>query len=324
MSANDPTFTDDMHPQPPPVPPSPPPPPETEIDGDEAQPRRKSSFSEALNKFTSNTFARRRTTNTVPSSSSLAVVHPRSRIPTPAGVPRNTSYVSTFNNFTSTGLSSTYKLVKPKDDLHSNTSSASTDDKENEASPTKPTFTLSRSTVNPINQPADALWIRREHTPHRRTTEPVTPTSVHKSRCSKNRESSVQIMQRQLMQPLGPPVTRRETMGALVAGSPASVMCSASASRRSSGLVSSGGSGSGGGKSSVEKSSVEEVESERRSPLTGREKMASQRWDGSKSSPNIQTNVRQVNPPRPAVLSPQTHIMPTFTQSDVGYWRVPR
>jgi len=54
----------------------------------EAKPRRKSSFSDALNKFTSNTFNRRRTTNNLPSSTSLAALHTQSRLPTPAGIPR--------------------------------------------------------------------------------------------------------------------------------------------------------------------------------------------------------------------------------------------
>ncbi|KAI9846543.1 MAG: hypothetical protein M1830_007442 [Pleopsidium flavum] len=106
---------------------------------------------------------------------------------------------------------------------------------------------------------------------------------------SKRRESNVQITQRQLMQPLGPPVPRSKTMGALLTGSPASVVGSGSTSKRNSGVR----SGSGGG------GSLGENEDEEASPLAARGKTIDQVWEGDKPLPEFQTNVRQVKEAQP-------------------------
>ncbi len=139
--------------------------------------QRKSSFSETLNKFTTNTFNRRCTDTGIPSSNSSASFNHHSRIPTPAGVDRSASFFSTLNTFASK-------------------STASTGQETSQPSHTKRSRKISeRLTRTPFFS----------HQYQQQST--VTPRS--------NRESSVKIEQRGLMQPVQPPLPRSSTIGSL-------------------------------------------------------------------------------------------------------------
>ena len=137
--------------------------------------QRKSSFSEAFTKFTSNTFNRRRTDAGIPSSiSSICIDHP-SRIPTPAGIDRSTSFFSSLNTF---------------------------------ASKSTP------SIIEEIPQPSNTKRYRRiserlAQTPFFSHQHQQQPTSTPKE----NRKPSVKIEQRGLMQPVHPPLPRSNTIG---------------------------------------------------------------------------------------------------------------
>ena len=131
--------------------------------------QRKSSFSEALTKFTSNTFNRRRTNTGIPSSTSSIDINHQSRIPTPAGIDRSTSFFSTLNTFASKSTAST-----------------------SEESPRKISERL-----------AQTPFFSHQH----QQQSAVTPRN--------NRESSVKIEQRGLMQPVHPPLPRSNTIGIL-------------------------------------------------------------------------------------------------------------
>jgi len=75
-------------------------------------------------------------------------------------------------------------------------------------------------------------------------------------------------------------------MGALLTRSPASIVGSASTSKRSSGVGGGGGGGSSG-----------ENEIEEGSPLAARGKMSDQVWEVGRPLPEFRTNVRQVSLP---------------------------
>lgn len=166
--------------------------------------QRKSSFSEALTKFTSNTFNRRRTNTGIPNStSSIDINHP-SRIPTPAGIDRSTSFFSTLNTFASKSNAST-----------------------SEESP-QPCFTKRPRKIS--ERLAQTPFFTHQHQQQSATTP------------RKNRESSVKIEQRGLMQPVHPPLPRSNTMG-ILGQSPASsphtpsfMRPTTSSARRSSGM----------------------------------------------------------------------------------------
>ena len=243
-----------------------PPPPETA-----AKPRRKTSFSEALNKFTSNAFTRRRTTNNLPNSTSLNTIHTRSRLPTPSGIPRSTSFFSTLNSFASATATSTRNQIRQKD---TNVNSG-TKVKDLKAGLLKSTSTstipVATARIQKSPEKANIAPSRRAHTPYRHSTGPVTPTSTQKLKSNKSRrESSVQITQHKLMQPLPPPLPKSKTMSALLTGSPASAsaVSSASASKR--------GSGRGSGITLSGRASVKTKENEKEapSPLAGKGKIA--------------------------------------------------
>ena len=139
--------------------------------------QRKSSFSEALTKFTSNTFNRRRTNIGLPSSTSSVDINHQSRIPTPAGIDRSTSFFSNLNTFASKSTAST-----------------------SEESP-QPCFTKRPRKIS--ERLAQTPFFSHQH----QQQPAITPRS--------NRESSVKIEQRGLMQPVHPPLPRSNTMGIL-------------------------------------------------------------------------------------------------------------
>ncbi|KAL9134703.1 MAG: hypothetical protein Q9175_004116 [Cornicularia normoerica] len=144
--------------------------------------QRKSSFSEALTKFTSNTFNRRRTNTGIPSSTSLIAINHHSRIPTPAGIDRSTSFFSTLNTLTS-----------------------------------KSTVSISDETQQPIlTKRSRKISERLAQTPffNHQHQQQSALTPKH------NRESSVKIEQRGLMQPVHPPLPRSNTIGNLGQSSP--------------------------------------------------------------------------------------------------------
>lgn len=137
--------------------------------------QRKSSFSEAFTKFTSNTFNRRRTDVGIPSSiSSVSINHP-SRIPTPAGIDRSTSFFSTLNTFASKSTPSM-----------------------SEESPQPSNTKRSRKISERL---AQTPFFNHQH------QQPCSWTP------KENRKPSVKIEQRGLMQPVHPPLPRSNTIG---------------------------------------------------------------------------------------------------------------
>lgn len=169
--------------------------------------QRKSSFSEALNKFTSNTFNRRRTNTGIPSSTSSTAINHHSRLPTPAGIDRSTSFFSTLNTFASK-------------------STASTSDE----SPQPPVSKRSRKISERL---AQTPFFNHQHQ-QRVTESALTPRNI--------RESSVKIEQRGLMQPVHPPLPRSSTIGNLNQNqqsspiTPSFMRPTTSSARRSSGI----------------------------------------------------------------------------------------
>ncbi|KAA6412783.1 MAG: hypothetical protein FRX48_03775 [Lasallia pustulata] len=153
--------------------------------------RKKSSFAEALNKFATNTFSRRRTVANIATSNPAVS---RSRLPTASGIARSTSFFSNLNGFGS-------KTKASKSTLVSSNSLASF-----------PTSYVSKvENQQPSSRPGKAST-RIAQTPSfaRQASVPVTPQHNYPPR-----ESSVQIIQHQLMAPLGPPVPRRKPFGEL-------------------------------------------------------------------------------------------------------------
>lgn len=146
--------------------------------------RRQSSFSDAFNKITSNPFNRRRTTTLSHSSTFSSGLNRPSRIPTPSGIPRSTSFFNTLSSFAS--------------------KSTSTDGgSEHSEQPV---------TVKPPRKVSDRL----AQTPffnHQHQRINTTP-SINKQKC----DSGVQIEHRGLMAPLHPPLPRSSTMGNLASG----------------------------------------------------------------------------------------------------------
>lgn len=139
--------------------------------------RQKSSFSEALTKFTSNTFNRRRTDACIPSSPSSNSITYQSRIPTPAGVDRSASFFSTLNTFAS-----------------------------------KPTVFVSEECPQlSYTKRGRKISERLAQTPFfsHQPQEQNDPTP------KRNRESSIIIEHRGLMQPVHPPLPRSNTIGNL-------------------------------------------------------------------------------------------------------------
>lgn len=136
--------------------------------------RRKSSFSEALTKFTSNTFNRRRTDACLPSSTSSFSINNPSRIPTPAGVDRSASFFSTLNTFAS---KSTVSVSVESPQLY-------------------------------YTKRARKISERLAQTPffsHQ-------PQQQNDSTPKRSRESSIVIEHRGLMQPVHPPLPRSNTI----------------------------------------------------------------------------------------------------------------
>lgn len=146
--------------------------------------RRKPSFSDAFSKITTNPFNRRRTTTLVQSSTSSAFFSHASRIPTPSGISRSTSFLGTLSAFTSRTSSITDGSEDPE-----------------QSAITKPVRKIS-------DRLAQTPFFSYQH--QRINTTPFFN--------KQKRESAVQIEQRGLMAPLHPPLPRSSTMGNLGQG----------------------------------------------------------------------------------------------------------
>ncbi len=163
--------------------------------------QRKSSFSEALTKFASNTFNRRRTNTGIPNSTSSIAIDHHFRMPTPAGIDRSTSFFSTLNTFASK-------------------STASTSDESPQPSLTKRSRRISE---------------RLAQTPFFNQQHQQQSTMAPKN----NRESSIKIEQRGLMQPVHPPLPRSITIcniGQSSPHTPSFMRPTTSSARRSSAI----------------------------------------------------------------------------------------
>ena len=162
---------------------------------------RKSSFGDTLNKFT--TFNRRRTTTTtlLPHSASTTNIYPKSRLPTPSGVPRSTSFLSSLSNFASKTAAN--HLVYGD---------------ENEPPPPPPP-SLSKCQRKLSSRLAHAPFFAQQQQQQRPTNTGVSAAPVTPQ---KKRDSSIRIEQRGLMQPMPPPLPRSSTMGDLLSAQKAS------------------------------------------------------------------------------------------------------
>lgn len=142
--------------------------------------RRQSSFSDAFSKITTNPFNRRRTTTLIQNPTSAVALSYPSRIPTPSGIPKSTSFFSTLNAFASKPSS----IVGDSEDLEPRT----------------------------ISKPPRRISDRLAQTPFFSHQHRVnTPPFLNKQK----RGLTVQIEQRGLMAPLHPPLPRSSTMGNL-------------------------------------------------------------------------------------------------------------
>ena len=152
---------------------------------------RKSSFSDTLSKFASNTFTRRRTTTefsttsaSIPSTTTKPQ-HFQSRLPTPSKLPRSSSFFSSLNAFVPRVTPShTYsKILEPE---------------STEVKATK----KSRDFSYRLSQPTSFF---HSASANKEAEEPLLPSQ-------KRRDSTTQITQRGLMQPItNPPLPRRST-----------------------------------------------------------------------------------------------------------------
>lgn len=143
--------------------------------------RRKSSFSDALNKISNTTFNRRRTPSLLPRSTSNNVF-PRSHLPTPSGIPRSTTFLTSLSDFNHQNVSRDVSHDAP--------------------------VTGSR------NRPAG------EHKQDQRRRSLASQgmanySDAMPSKLTKRRDSSVMIEQRGLMQPMLPPLPKSNTMAVL-------------------------------------------------------------------------------------------------------------
>ena len=164
---------------------------EVEDSSDSGHPRgrpmgqRKSSVSEAFNKFTTNTFSRKRSGG-LPNSASTASTNQQSRLPTPSGIPRSSSFFSSLNSFATKSTSSVSGSEVAQQPLPVKRSR-----KISERLAQTPFFSLSNQYQNQQRVP----------------TAPIIPQT--------RRESAVKIEQHGLMQPIHPPLPRSATMGNL-------------------------------------------------------------------------------------------------------------
>ena len=146
--------------------------------------QRKSSFSDALSKFTSKTFSRRDTPAGLPISVSTSSMNPQSRLPTPAGIPKSSSFFSSLNSFAT----------------KSNSSSVN----RSETSQPPPIKRPRKISERLASTPFFSLSSQQQRVP----TAPIITNPIH-------RETTVKIETRGLMQPVAPPLPRSSTIANL-------------------------------------------------------------------------------------------------------------
>ena len=146
--------------------------------------QRKSSFSDALSKFTSKTFSRRDTPARLPTSASTVSMNQQSRLPTPSGIPKSSSFFSSLNSFAT----------------KSSSSSASRSETSQPLLIKRPRKISERLASTPFF----SLSSQQQRVP----TAPILSNPIH-------RETTVKIETRGLMQPVAPPLPRSSTMANL-------------------------------------------------------------------------------------------------------------
>ena len=146
--------------------------------------QRKSSFSDALSKFTSKTFSRRDTPAGLPTSVSTASMNQQSRLPTPSGIPKSSSFFSSLNSFA--------------------TKSSSSSANRSETSQPPPIKRPRKISERLAATPFFSLSSQHQRVP----TAPILTGQIH-------RESTVKIETRGLMQPVAPPLPRSSTIANL-------------------------------------------------------------------------------------------------------------
>lgn len=153
--------------------------------------RRKSSFSDTLNKFASNHFGRRRTATNLPHSESSGNIYHNSRLPTASGIRRSSSFFGSFSAFS--------KQTTPVNENGLQNNGAS------------PPAAI-RASRKISERLASTPFFKNQHL-HRNTTAPVDPPKP-----KERRDSGVQIKHHGLMAPINPPLPRSRTMGNLGQG----------------------------------------------------------------------------------------------------------
>ena len=146
--------------------------------------QRKSSFSDALSKFTSKTFSRRDTPAGLPTCVSTASMNQQSRLPTPSGIPKSSSFFSSLNSFA--------------------TKSSSSSVSRSETSQPPPIKRPRKISERLAATPFFNLSSQQQRVP----TAPILTNPIH-------RETTVKIETRGLMQPVAPPLPRSSTMAHL-------------------------------------------------------------------------------------------------------------
>lgn len=146
--------------------------------------QRKSSFSDALSKFTSKTFSRRDTPAGLPTSVSTVSINQQSRLPTPSGIPKSSSFFSSLNSFATKSTSSSVS--------------------RSETSQPPPIKRPRKISERLASTPFFSLSNQQQRVP----TAPILTNPIH-------RETSVKIETRGLMQPVAPPLPRSSTIANL-------------------------------------------------------------------------------------------------------------
>ena len=146
--------------------------------------QRKSSFSDALSKFTSKTFPRRSTPAGLPISVSTASMNPQSHLPTPSGIPKSASFFSSLNSFATKSTSSSVS--------------------RSETTQPPPIKRPRKISERLAATPFFSLSSQQQRVP----TAPIPISQTH-------RETTIKIETRGLMQPVAPPLPRSSTIANL-------------------------------------------------------------------------------------------------------------
>ena len=163
---------------------------------------RKASFSDTLNKFASSAFSRRRNTTDLPKSESARNIFQASRLPTPGGIARSSSFFGGLSAFSKQHGAGYSKLSETDE---------SGELAQQAEQPTTPKHSRKIS-----EKLASTPFFRRDH--QHRTSFAAVDSPKPKER----RNSGTQIKHHGLMQPIPPPLPRSSTLGNLGQSSSAS------------------------------------------------------------------------------------------------------